>query len=354
MFKIVCSDGRARTGIISHRGRRLETPAFAAVATSGFLKAIPPCAGRGLGIEALITNSIHHIIAGTVGQLGGLLHKIHGIWLFSDSGGFQIVRKGFEVRILEEGLAFPGMTITPKRSLEVQERLEVDAAFQLDYCPPYGASYGEAARSAELTLAWAREFLSGESTVLRYAIVQGGLYRDLRYRHARELAKLGPDGFGIGGLAVGEPPSLTHRIARATVQTLPEELPRHFLGLGTPLDVLEAVSYGVDTFDSAYPTRNARHGMVLSSRGYVDVSKARARRGEPVNPSLGPVGEIPLETLHSLYKKDFMAAVPLLTEINLRAMGRLMALAREAICKGELEELISAFRSSDPGAWEFY
>ncbi len=354
MFEVRCSDGRARTGVHQHGSRRLETPAFAAVATSGFLKALPPSAEPQSGVEAIITNSVHHMIAGTVEDMSRMLKRVHDAWIFSDSGGFQIVRKDFDIEITIAGLRLRDLIIDPRRSLEIQERLGVDAAFQLDYCPPYGASYSEAARSVEITLSWAREFLSGESEILRFAIVQGGMYRDLRYRHATAISALGPDGIGIGGLAVGEPMSLTHRIARATVQALPRDLPRHFLGLGSPMDVLEAISYGVDTFDSAYPTRNARHGMVLTSKGYVDVSKAGARLDEPVNPSLGLVGEIPLRLLHVLFKKDYMAAIPLITEINLRAMGRLMTLARKAICRGELSELISGMKDGDPEVWEFY
>jgi queuine tRNA-ribosyltransferase len=228
----------------------------------------------------------------TVTALGGV-HALMG-WdgpILSDSGGFQLMSLAELVRIDDRGVRYRSHVdgrageLTPEDAVGVQEALGVDVAMSLDECVPAGATRERVAHAVTRTTAWATRGLAARrrpATAL-FGIVQGGFDTELRAESAAALVRLGFDGYAVGGLSVGEPPSETARVAAATVAMLPRDRPRYLMGVGTPRDLLRFVTMGYDLFDCVLPTRNARNGMLFTRQGKLMIrNAAHARDARPV------------------------------------------------------------------------
>ena len=255
--------------------------------TQGTVKSLTPEELVEIGVEAILGNTYHlYLRPGheTIGRLGGLHTFIH--WerpILTDSGGFQIFSLGSLRKISEEGVTFQSHLdgsshfLTPEKVMEIQRILGSDIAMVLDECVPYPSPYEYVKASMERTSRWAKRCLQvrRESDPALFAIVQGGVYRDLREKSAQTLVEMGFQGYAIGGLSVGEPKSMMLDVLEWTTPLLPENAPRYLMGVGTPEDILDAVMLGVDFFDCVLPTRNARNGTLFTSSGKISIKQAQ-------------------------------------------------------------------------------
>ena len=301
-FEILAKDplSRARVGRIETNHGSFSTPAFLPVGTQGTVKSLTPEELTEVGAQVILSNTYHlYLRPGheVIQKLGGLHTFIH--WnrpILTDSGGYQIFSLRALRKISEEGVTFKSHldgslhTLTPEKIMDIQRRLGSDIAMVLDECIPYPSTYGYAKESIGLTTRWAKRCLEDrrENDPALFAIVQGGVYQDLREESAKDLVPLNFDGYAIGGLSVGEPKNAMRDVLKSTAPLLPEQAPRYLMGVGTPQDILEAVRLGIDLFDCVLPTRNARNGTLFTSSGKLSIKQAQhAEDARPVDEQCG-------------------------------------------------------------------
>lgn len=354
---------QARLGSLTTTHGSVATPAFMPVATQGTVKATTPRELREIGTEILLANAYHlYLRPGIelIAQLGGL-HRFMG-WdgpILTDSGGYQIFSLRDLCKISEEGVRFrshldgSAHVLTPETVVQIQERLGVDIAMVLDQCVPGLADYAEAAHAQALTTRWAERALAAKTRddQALFAIVQGGVFPDLRELSAQALVALGFPGYAVGGLSVGENTDLTLQLAAHTIQFLPDSRPRYFMGVGTPEQLVRYVSLGFDLFDCVLPTRNGRNGTLFAWAGKLNIRRAEyATDPRPVDDTcqcytcrhfsraylrhLAVAGEIlsaRLNTLHNLYFYQSLMR----TIRDALAAGRFAAFAHAFLTRGE-------------------
>jgi queuine tRNA-ribosyltransferase len=296
----------ARAGTLRTRHGVVRTPVFMPVGTQATVKTLAPRELEEIGCEILLANTYHLMLrpgAPRVRELGGV-HAFMG-WdraVLSDSGGFQVLSLANLRKIREEGVAFRSHLdgslheMSPESAIEIQTQLGVDVMMSFDECLHWPASEDEARTSMERTVRWARRGLvhrrrlaeAGEYVPALFGIVQGGTFAPLRRACAEDLVAEPFDGYSLGGLWVGEPAAVGHALVAGDTALLPADKPRYLMGVGTPLDLIEAVAHGVDLFDCVLPTRNARKGTVLTSRGRLVVKNAKyAKDPRPLDPDCG-------------------------------------------------------------------
>lgn len=290
MFRFVVTQKdsctKARLGFLQTAHGTVTTPAFMPVATQGTVKAMTPRELREIGAEIILANAYHLYLRPGVALIeeAGGLHRFMG-WegpLLTDSGGYQVFSLRTLCRVTEEGVQFrshlDGAThlLTPETVVRMQERLGVDVAMVLDDCISGQAGYAEAARARALTCRWAERAQAARTREEQalFAIVQGGVFADLREQSAGELVALDFPGYAVGGLSVGEDPALTLKLARHTLQFLPENRPRYLMGMGTPEQLVRYVALGFDLFDCVLPTRNGRNGTLFTRKGKMNIRRA--------------------------------------------------------------------------------
>jgi len=281
------SDCAARRGEVRTLHGTVQTPVFMPVGTQGTVKGVLPENLKELGAEIILGNTYHlYIRPGheLIRSFGGL-HKFMN-WdrpILTDSGGFQIFSLKELTKISEKGAAFKShldgsnLFLSPEDAVAVQEALGSDIMMCLDTCIPYPATREEAIASTDLTGRWARRSRAAhqERGQLLFGIIQGGMYPDLRAKALAELVEIGFDGYALGGLSVGEPAELMMEITAEIAALMPADYPRYLMGVGTPENLVEAVSRGIDMFDCVMPTRNARNGMLFTSSGRLVIKNAR-------------------------------------------------------------------------------
>ena len=378
---------RARAGRLRTAHGEIRTPHFVPLATKATVRGLVPSEVAGLGYDLVLGNTYHlfldpghELIAG----LGGL-HEFMG-WrgpIITDSGGFQVFsmghgtvadevkgrapsgpdRAGKVLEIAEEGVRFRSYLdgsekfLAPETSMEIQAALRSDVALVFDECTPFHADRDYTARSTERTHRWLRRCLDwharhGPDGQLVYGIVQGGVYEDLRAESAQAVAASGCDGIAIGGSLGARKPEMYDVVAWTTAQ-LPEERPRHLLGIGEVDDLIRGVELGIDTFDCAMPTRLGRHGMALvpdpEHRWRVDLTAARFRQSaEPLMEGCPcPACALGLTRgyLRYLTRAGELTGMRLVTLHNLAVIARLMERLRDAIAAGTLADAAAALRA---------
>jgi queuine tRNA-ribosyltransferase len=366
-FRVDAVDGAARTGAIATPRGIVRTPAFMPVGTQGAMKGVHWHDVKASGAEIVLGNTYHLMLrpgAELIAQLGGL-HKFIS-WphpILTDSGGFQVMSLAELRKIGDDGVTFRShldgaiVVLTPERAIEIQNLLGSDIAMQLDECIRLPQERRELERAMQLSLAWAerckRTFeTSGQKASpgrALFGIVQGGDNRELRASSARALVDIGFTGYAIGGLAVGEPQHVMLDIIETVAPLLPADRPRYLMGVGTPDDLLEAVTRGMDMFDCVLPTRNGRHGLVYTRFGPVNLRNARhAADRRPLDPeSRCPAArDYTRAYLHHLVKANEMLGAMLLSEVNLYYYQDLMAGIRGAIAVGTLAEFCGMTRQA--------
>jgi len=345
-FHLISTSSGARRGRLITPHGEVPTPTFMPVATQASVKALTPRQVEETGTLVVLSNTYHLMLrpgAETVARLGGL-HRFMG-WahpILTDSGGFQVASLAPLRRVEEDGVTFRSHldgslhALTPERAVAIQELLGSDIAMVLDECVLYPASEERARQAAARSLRWARQSLEAHHRLGQalYGIVQGGVFAELRRENARALVELGFAGYGIGGLAVGEPPELTREMTALTVSELPLDRPRYLMGSGTPLDIVEAVAQGIDLFDCVLPTRNARNGTLFTSQGRLTIKNARfSDDPSPIDPecSCYCCQHFSRAYLRHLFLAREMTAATLNTLHNLSFYQGLMARLRRAI-----------------------
>ena len=285
-FTLHHTDGQARRGTVHLAHGNVQTPAFMPVGTYGTVKAMSPLEINEINAHIVLGNTFHLWLRPglDVIEAHGGLHQFMG-WdkpILTDSGGFQVFSLGAMRKISEEGVKFQspinGDTcfLTPEESMRIQKILNSDIVMIFDECTPHPATHQEAEDSMQLSLRWAqrsKDAHQGNNNAL-FGIIQGGMYEDLRDISLNGLDEIDFDGFAIGGLSVGEPKEDMQRILAHTAPKMPSEKPRYLMGVGTPEDLVNAVSQGIDMFDCVMPTRNARNGWLFTQYGDVKIKNA--------------------------------------------------------------------------------
>ncbi len=299
MFKLLHKDGssKARLGVLETAHGKVNTPIFMPVGTQGTVKAMSNNELLECGAEIILGNAYHlNLRPGLdiIKKAGGL-HKFMG-WqgpILTDSGGYQVFSLAKLRKLSEEGAEFSSHIdgsrhfITPEKAIEIQEAMGSDIMMTFDECVHYPAARDYVEQSLDLTTKWARrskEYFYRPKTIdhrpqaygrqLLFGIVQGSAYSDLRKKAVEDLLAIGFDGYAIGGVSVGEPQNLMHEISSYTASLLPEESSRYLMGVGTPVDILEAISNGIDMFDCVVPTRNGRNGQAFTWSGELQLRNA--------------------------------------------------------------------------------
>ena len=320
-FKLIHTDPGtdARTGLITTCHGEIETPIFMPVGTLGSVKAVslPELKGD-IKAQIILGNTYHlYLRPGLeVLEAAGGLHKFTGFDrpMLTDSGGFQVFSLAAIRKMREEGVEFRSHIdgskhlFTPERVIDIERVIGADIIMSFDECPPGTSDYEYARKSVELTDRWQdRCFARFRETEPKYGysqslfpIVQGCVYPDLRKRAAEHAAEKCADGYSIGGLAVGEPAEKMYEMIEVVNAILPKDRPRYLMGVGTPLNILEAISLGVDMFDCVMPTRNGRNGMLFTKHGIMNMRNKKWER------DFSPIEEDGASYVDTLYSRAYL------------------------------------------------
>jgi queuine tRNA-ribosyltransferase len=360
-FTLHATDGAARRGTLTLAHGTVETPAFMPVGTYGTVKAMSPAELEGMGAQVVLGNTFHLWLRPglDVIRAHGGLHRFMG-WkgpILTDSGGFQVFSLGALRKMSEEGVAFQSpingdrMFLTPEESMAIQRTLDSDIVMAFDECTGYPASHELASESMRLSMRWAersKRAHAGNANAL-FGIVQGGMHEDLRDESLGALTAIGFDGYAVGGLSVGEPKEEMERLVAYTAPRLPAQQPRYLMGVGTPEDIVGAVSAGFDMFDCVLPTRNARNGWLFTRHGDVKIKNARHREDTgPLDPQCACYAcrNFSRAYLHHLHRANEILGARLNTIHNLHYYLELMGGLREAIATGSLASFRERFRAA--------
>jgi queuine tRNA-ribosyltransferase len=384
-FRVLHTDGSARRGEMTTAHGLVQTPAFMPVGTRGAVKGMTPRDLREVGAEIILGNTYHLWLRpgdGLIARLGGL-HRFTG-WdgpILTDSGGFQAFSLGARRAITEDGIRFQShldgseRMLTPEGATDIQAQLGPDIAMVLDECLAQPAPLSTVRESTERSARWARRcrdrFLelrevgarelrpdseTSESRIpnpesrpyvtnpgqAQFGIIQGGTVPDLRTLSVERTLAIGFEAYAIGGLSVGEPADTMYSVVGHTAPQLPADRPRYLMGVGTPLDIVEAVSRGIDLFDCVMPTRNARNGQLFTSEGRLAIKNARyAGDAGPLDPACScyTCRTHSRAYLRHLFVSGEIGAAVLNTVHNLRFYLDTMARVRQAIVFGTFDTL---------------
>lgn len=357
-FDLKNVDGLARRGEISFERGTVQTPVFMPVGTYGTVKAMTPEELRDIGAEIVLGNTFHLMLRpGTevIKKHGDLHDFMH--WdgpILTDSGGFQVWSLGDLRKITEEGVHFRSpvngdkVFMGPEESIQVQRELGADIVMIFDECTPYPATEAQARTSMQLSLRWAQRSKQahGNNPSALFGIIQGGMHAKLRDESLAGLVDIGFDGYAIGGLSVGEPKDEMMAMLDNITDKMPLDRPRYLMGVGTPEDLVEAVSRGVDMFDCVMPTRNARNGHLFTSEGVVRLKNARYRDDTtPLDPECGcyTCKNYSRAYLYHLQKSGEILGSRLNTIHNLHYYQKLMENMQEAIETGTFATFAADF-----------
>ena len=365
-FLIHATDGAARTGVLQTSRGDIRTPAFMPVGTVGTVKTLTTGQVKEAGADIILGNTYHLMLRPTperLARLGGL-HKFMG-WagpILTDSGGFQVMSLSKIRRINEEAVTFQSHidgsrhVLSPERSIEIQaDLIGSDIVMQLDECVSWPAEEARAAEAMRLSARWAARcktaFGERDGQAL-FGIQQGSTIEALRKESSERLTEIGFDGYAIGGLAVGEGHAAMCEGLDYAPAMLPARRPRYLMGVGKPIDIVEAVARGVDMFDCVLPTRSGRHGQAWTWDGPITLKSARFAEDEA---PLDPDSDCPASRdyskayLHHLVKAEEILGQVLLSWHNIAFYQQMMAQVRTAIAEGRFDAWRAAFKARQAG-----
>lgn len=357
MFELLKKDGRARRGRVTLKHGVVETPIFMPVGTVGCVKTLVPEDLHKLEAQIILGNTYHLFLRPgleVIEHFGGL-HSFMG-WdkpILTDSGGFQIFSLSKNNKLTEKGASFQShidgsrFELTPELAVKIQETIGSDIQMVLDECTPYTLDTTVVRESMQRSMRWAKRSFEARTKgdLKQFAIIQGGVFPEIRQESVDILTQTDFDGYAIGGLSVGEPKEDMIRITDYCTQIMPEDKPRYLMGVGTPADLVHGISMGVDMFDCVMPTRNGRNGTVFTSTGRINIKNQKFKLSdEPLD------AECPCYTCKTFslgyLRHLFHASEPtiqrLLSLHNLTYYLRLMERARSSIEEGTFE----SFKSS--------
>jgi queuine tRNA-ribosyltransferase len=354
----------ARTGILKTSHGKLLTPFFMPVATKGAVKNITHTDLKNMDFNCLISNAfINYLKPGLplIKKTGGL-HKFMS-WdksLFTDSGGFQLILEHFSPKITEKGVTMTNPfnksreLISPEKAVEIQNILGSDVAMVLDHQPVFGKERTDYLDSAIRTIEWGQRCYNfhknnNEKTnkgQLLFGIAQGGNHADIRQKCALALTKIGFDSVALGGFGIGEAQKDMFKIIKSTKKVLPKNNCTYIMGIGSPIEILGAVANGADCFDSAYPTRMARHGKIFTMWGTIQINKAiHKEKFAPLDKECGcyVCKNYTRSYLHHLFKTYEQNAHILLSHHNIYFIQNLIKSIRTSINEGEFNKFKKEF-----------
>lgn len=365
-FTLLNTHGKARRAAIKLNHGTVQTPMFMPVGTYGSVKAMLPHELESIGSQVILGNTFHlWLRPGTevIQKFGGLHDFMQ--WekpILTDSGGFQVFSlSNLRSKLHEEGVKFSSplngekLFLSPEESMRIQTALNSDIAMVLDECTPYlidgrPATHEEAARSMRLSLRWAKRSKNAFNELANpnalFGIVQGGMFEDLRKESLDGLVDIGFHGYAIGGLSVGEPKEDMQRVLQHIAHQLPDNAPRYLMGVGTPEDLVYAVSQGVDMFDCVMPTRNARNGWLFTRFGDLKIRNARYKDDtRPLDPSCSchTCSHFSRAYLHHLHRANEITGARLNTLHNLHYYLNLMQEIREALEQNRFDQWQAQF-----------
>jgi queuine tRNA-ribosyltransferase len=366
-FEIKAQDGQARTGVLATPRGEIRTPAFMPVGTAGTVKALTVEQVRQSGADILLGNTYHLMLrpgAERVARLGGL-HRFMR-WdrpILTDSGGFQVMSLSAIRKLDEQAVIFQSHidgsrhVLSPERSIEIQaDLLGSDIVMQLDECVAWPAEEARAAEALRLSARWGQRCKAAfgqRETQALFGIQQGSTFEHLRRESAERLIEIGFDGYAIGGLAVGEGHARMVETLDFSAPLLPPDRPRYLMGVGKPMDLVEAIARGVDMFDCVLPTRSGRHGQAWTRQGPVNLKNAGfAEDDEPLDASIDCPASCNYSKayLHHLVRSGEILGQVLLSWHNLALFQSVMADARSAIAEGRFERFRRDFANGQRGA----
>ncbi|MEI7025272.1 tRNA guanosine(34) transglycosylase Tgt [Paenibacillus sp. y28] len=354
-----CKQTGARLGLVHTPHGVIETPAFMPVGTQATVKTMSPEELKTMDAQIILSNTYHlYLRPGheLVKEAGGL-HQFMN-WdrpILTDSGGFQVFSLSEMRKIREEGVEFRShlngdkLFISPEKAMEIQNALGADIMMAFDECPPYPAEYDYVKQSLERTTRWAERCLQSHARKqdqALFAIVQGGMFGDLRKESAAQLTSMDFPGYAIGGLSVGEPKHLMYDMLEETVPLLPEHKPRYLMGVGSPDALLDGAIRGIDMFDCVLPTRIARNGTVMTRQGRLVVKNAQyARDFRPMDERCGcyTCKNYTRAYIRHLLKAEETFGLRLTTIHNLQFLLDLMRDVRQAIREDRLMDFRNQF-----------
>lgn len=354
-----CKQTGARLGIVHTPHGSFETPTFMPVGTQATVKTMSPEELKEMNAKIILSNTYHLFLRPgheIVREAGGL-HKFMN-WdraILTDSGGFQVFSLSDMRKIEEEGVHFRShlngdkLFISPEKAMEIQNALGSDIMMAFDECAPYPAEHSYVKHSLERTTRWAERCLNSHARPhdqALFAIVQGGMYEDLRIQSAKDLTSMDFPGYAIGGLSVGEPKPLMYEVLETTVPLLPDSKPRYLMGVGSPDALVEGSMRGIDMFDCVLPTRIARNGTTMTSQGRLVVRNAKFTRDfGPLDPNCDcyTCRNYSRAYLRHLIKADETFGLRLTTYHNLYFLLNLMRQVREAIRDDRLRDFRDEF-----------
>ncbi len=348
MFTLISKDSKARVGKLETAHGVVNTPCFMPVGTQATVKTLSHQDLVDCGAGIMLSNTYHlYLRPGieVIKQAGGL-HKFMS-WnkpILTDSGGFQVFSLATLMKVKDEGVEFSSHIdgsrhfLTPEKVIELQQTFGSDIMMPLDEPVSYPCSKTKAKEALDRTIDWARrsKATAGGREQLLFGIVQGSSYQDLRKEAAEELAKIGFDGYAIGGVSVGEGEDLIYEVTEYTAEFLPEDKPRYLMGVGTPLDILEAVSMGVDMFDCVIPTRNGRNGTAFTKTGKLLLRNSKYTRDfTPIDEACGCFAcrNYNRAYIRHLFNTEEMLGLRLVSLHNIYFYVMLMKEIRDAIAK---------------------
>ena len=364
MYKLLKQEGRARRGEFTTAHGTVQTPVFMNVGTQAAIKGALSAADlKNIGCQVELSNTYHlHVRPGenVVKELGGLHQFMQ--WdgpILTDSGGFQVFSLAKLRKIKEEGVHFNAHTdghaifMGPEESMQIQWALGSDIAMAFDECIENPSPREYVARSCARTVRWLERcknelarLKEREDTVnpgqMLWGINQGGTYPDLRVQHMKEIAALDLPGYAIGGLAVGEPAPVMYEIIDAVEPHMPKDKPRYLMGVGTPVNIIEAVYRGIDFFDCVMPARNARHGHLFTSQGIINLNNAKyITDSRPIDEACNcPVCQkYSRGYIRHLLKSGEMLGMRFAVMHNLYFYNNLMQQIRDALDAGTFEQV---------------
>ena len=362
-FDLINVNVRARFGKMTFVRGEVDTPAFMPVGTYGAVKAITPEEVRDSGAQIIIGNTFHLSISPTteVIEKHGSLHDFIN-WsgpILTDSGGFQVFSLGKMRKISEQGVNFYSpkngnkIFMGAEESMQIQHKLGSDIVMIFDECVAFPASKKVVADSVKMSLRWAQRSLDEHQRLKNnnalFAIVQGGMYKELRIQSIESLIKMGFVGYAIGGLSVGESQEQMLQVLDYLSLKMPDDKPRYLMGVGTPGNIVEAVARGIDMFDCVMPTRNARNGYLFTSVGIVKIRNTKYRQDTNAvdkNCHCYTCQNYTRSYLHHLQKINEILGARLNTIHNITYYQKLMAQIRNSIKDNKFMQFRNFFYAS--------
>ncbi|HIH15172.1 MAG: queuine tRNA-ribosyltransferase [archaeon GW2011_AR17] len=356
MFTLLKEDGQARTGILQTKSGEAETPFFMPVATKAVGRFVSAEDYIAVHAKAIIANAFFLSInpcVETFEKMGGI-HKFmqYPNIIFTDCGGFQMLRENLLLETTNNGILLKNPSgkdvfMRPEKLLDISKKIDSDVIMALDCVLPYGRSKEEYREAVQKSHQWTKkckDLHTGRQ--LLFGITQGGTFEDLRETSAKAINAMDFDGHAIGGVGIGEPTELLYKMVEVSIPHLDKNKPRYVMGLGKPEQIIGCVERGIDIFDSIYPQKNARHGMLFTFSGIMDLGQSKYKFDKkPIEESClcFSCKTFSRAYLRYLFKKDDAVGKRYLTIHNLYFMQEFMKKIRENIHQGTFQEFKEEF-----------